>query len=75
MSLESARVCACIAGSHTAVCALCRVQYLKGAGITRMPIASITLGFLPLVSHICAQKESPPVEVMHATCYACYAYL
>ena len=66
MSLESARVCACTAGSHTAVCDVCRVQYLKGAGITRMPIASITLGFLPLVSHIYAQNGSPSVEDMHA---------
>ena len=56
MSLAPARVCACTAGSHTIVCDLCRVQYLKGASITRMPIASITLGFLPLVSHICAQE-------------------
>lgn len=29
---------------------LCRLRYVKNSGITSMPIASITLGFLPLVS-------------------------
>ena len=75
MSLESARVCACTAGSHTAVCALCRVQYLKGAGITRMPIASITLGFLPFGEpHLCSERK--PTCRSHACYVLClYAYL